>query len=93
MNAMAAAVYSIAGDGRLSRIQDIPAQVKVPRGFGIDPTGQWLIVCGQLDNKIAILKIDSATGKLSTTDQTAIVGAPICVIFGVGKTNIPGKPM
>ena len=87
------AVYSIAGDGRLSRIQDIPAQVKVPRGFGIDPTGQWLIVCDQLDNKIAILKIDSATGKLSTTDQTAIVGAPICVIFGVGKTNIPGKPM
>jgi 6-phosphogluconolactonase len=87
------AVYSIAGGGGLSRIQDMPAQVEVPRGFGIDPTGQWLIVGGQQDNKIAVLKIDSATGKLSTTDQTAAVGAPICVIFAGGNTKTPGNPM
>jgi 6-phosphogluconolactonase len=74
-------VYAIAGDGRLKWIENAPAGVKVPRGFGIDPTGRWLIAAGQQDNKIALLKIDSATGKLSATDQSAGVGAPICVIF------------
>lgn len=75
------AVYAIAVDGRLKRMQDAPAQVKVPRGFGIDPSGQWLIVAGQQDNRIVVLKIDAATGQLTPTSQSATVGAPICVIF------------
>jgi len=75
------AVFAVGADGKLTWQQDAPAQVKVPRGFGIDPTGQWLLVGGQQDNKIAVLKIDAATGKLSATDQSAIVGAPVCVIF------------
>jgi len=75
------AVFAIAADGRLKWIQDAPAQVKVPRGFGIDPSGQWLIAAGQQDNRIAILKIAAATGMLTPTGQSAAVGAPICVIF------------
>jgi 6-phosphogluconolactonase len=79
------AVYAIAADGKLTWQQDAPAQVKVPRGFSIDPTGQWLIVGGQQDNKIVVLKIDDATGKLSATDQSATVGTPVCVIFASTK--------
>jgi 6-phosphogluconolactonase len=75
------AVFTVGGDGKLTRQQDMPAQVQVPRGFGIDPTGQWLLVGGQQDNKIVVLKIDGTTGKLSATDQSATVGAPVCVIF------------
>ncbi len=75
------AVYAIDGTGKLSRIQEAPAMVKVPRGFGIDPSGRWLIVGGQADNKIVVMKIDPATGLLSLTDQTAAVGEPVCVIF------------
>jgi len=75
------AVFAVGADGKLTWQQDAPARVKVPRGFGIDPTGQWLIVGGQQDNKITVLKIDEATGKLSATDQSASVGAPVCVIF------------
>jgi len=79
------AVFAIAPDGKLTWLQDMPAQVQIPRGFAIDPTGQWLIVAGQKDNRIAVLKIDPATGKLSATDQTAAVGAPVCIIFEAGK--------
>jgi 6-phosphogluconolactonase len=79
------AVYAIAGDGRLARIQNVPAGVKVPRGFGIDPTGHWLIAGGQTDNKIVVMKIDPDTGRLSLTDQTATVGKPICVIFAADR--------
>jgi len=75
------AVYAIGADGKLTWQQDARVPVKVPRGFGIDPTGQWLIVGGQQDHKIAVLKIDGATGQLAVTDQSATVGSPICVIF------------
>ena len=76
------AVYSIAADGKLTWIETAPAQVKVPRGFGIDPTGKWLVAAGQGDDKIAVLKIDPATGKLTPNGSTAEVGAPVCILFG-----------
>ncbi len=79
------ATYAIGTDGKLTFIEAAPAQVKVPRGFAIDPSGQWLITAGQDDDKIAVLKIDPATGKLSATDQTASVGSPVCVLFAPQK--------
>lgn len=79
-------VFAIGTDGRLTWLQNAPAEVRVPRGFGMDPTGHWLIMAGQMENKLAVLKIDDVSGKLSTTDQTAIVGSPVCVIF-----EKPGK--
>ena len=75
------AVYARGADGKLTWRQHAPAGVKVPRGFGLDPTGHWLIVGGQDDNKIVVLKIDEQTGELSATDQSAAVGAPVCVVF------------
>jgi 6-phosphogluconolactonase len=75
------AVYAIAADGKLTWIETAPAQVKVPRGFGIDPTGKWLIAAGQSDDTIAVLKIDPATGKLTPNGSTATVGAPVCILF------------
>jgi 6-phosphogluconolactonase len=79
------AVYAIGADGKLTWIENAPAQVAIPRGFGIDPTGKWLITAGQNDHKIAVLKIDPASGKLTATDQTVEVGAPVCVLFATPK--------
>jgi 6-phosphogluconolactonase len=78
-------VFDIGADGKLTRRQNVPAGVKIPRGFDIDPTGQWLVVGGQSDNKITVFKISPATGELSATDQTAVVGAPVCVVFAPAK--------
>jgi 6-phosphogluconolactonase len=75
------AVYSIASDGKLTWVQDMPSPVKFPRGFGIDPSGKWLMVAGEHDNKISPLKIDQDSGKLTATDQTVEVGEPVCVLF------------
>ena len=74
-------VFAIGAAGRLTGLQNAPVPVEVPRGFGIDPMGRWIIVGGQSDNKLAVLKIDAVTGRLATTDQTAKVGSPVCVIF------------
>ncbi len=79
-------VFAVAADGKLTQVQSLLVPVVVPRGFGIDPLGQWLIAGGQTNNKIVVLKIDPTTGLLSLTDQSATVGAPICVIFTRNKS-------
>jgi len=82
-------VYAIGADGKLTWQQDALVTVKIPRGFGIDPTGRWLIVGGQKSNKIVVFKCDEATGKLSATDQSATIGEPTCVIFALTtKTSV-----
>jgi 6-phosphogluconolactonase len=76
------AVYRIGADGRLTLLENAPAGVEIPRGMGLDPSGQWIVVAGQKDNRLAALKIDPATGKLSAPVHTAEVPAPVCVVFG-----------
>jgi len=74
-------VFAIADDGRLTRVETVPCGVAVPRGFSLDPTGQWLVAAGQKDNRITVLKVDGTTGRLSPTGQYASVGSPVCVLF------------
>lgn len=65
----------------LQREQVIPSPVKFPRSFALDPTGRWLIVAGQTANRIAVMKVDAATGQLAPTSAEASVGSPVCVLF------------
>ena len=51
------------------------------RGFGIDPTGRWMIVGNQSSDSVLVFAIDAKTGRLTPTGQTAEVGAPVSVVF------------
>ncbi|MDB6154390.1 MAG: 6-phosphogluconolactonase [Chthoniobacteraceae bacterium] len=75
------AVFSIGADGKLTAIEQAGTQGKTPRGFGIDPTGNWLIAGNQDSNSLVIFAIDSATGKLKPTGQKLEVGMPVSVAF------------
>ena len=75
------AVYQIAANGHLLLVEIASAGVKIPRGFGIDATGRWLVVAGQNSNDLTSLAIDSATGKLRPTDSKVHVSQPVCVVF------------
>lgn len=75
------AVFAIAGDGRLTFVEAAPAGVRIARGFALAPDGRWAVVAGQEDQRIAVLRIDPATGNLHATDQTAPVPTPVCVLF------------
>lgn len=75
------AVYSISKDGRVALVEITPAHVKIPRGVDIDPTGNWLIAAGQEDHRLVVFKIDPSSGRLTLTDQSAEVPAPVCVLF------------
>lgn len=69
------------GSGQLTLVQNVPSGGKVPRGLGIDPTGRWLFAGNQKSDKVAMFRIDEATGKLSATGTELTVGAPVDVRF------------
>ncbi|MBM3876665.1 MAG: lactonase family protein [Verrucomicrobia bacterium] len=75
------AVFAIAPDGRLTLVQNAPAEVKTPRNFNLDPTGRWLFTEGQGSDNIALFRVDTATGKLTATGTKLEVGAPVCMKF------------
>jgi 6-phosphogluconolactonase len=75
------AVFAIADDGTLSLVQNAAAEVKVPRNFALDPTGQWLFTEGQKSDDIALFRVDAATGKLTFTSKKLEIGSPVCLKF------------
>lgn len=76
------AVFSCdATTGKLTLIQNAPAEGKIPRNFCLDPSGKWMIVAHQDSNTAALLKVDQDTGKLSFTGKKIAVGGSVCVRF------------
>jgi 6-phosphogluconolactonase len=74
-------VYSIdPKDGTLKLIQRINSGGKSPRAFGVDPTGQNLLVVNQQSDNVTVFRIDQASGKL-TTGQTESMPVPASVFF------------
>ncbi len=74
-------VFVISADGHLKLIQSLPSVAQFPRSFAVDPSGRWLISAGQKGNRLAVFKIDQTTGQLTTTDQSAEIENPTCVLF------------
>ncbi|AIE86730.1 lactonase family protein [Fimbriimonas ginsengisoli] len=75
------AVYEVGEDGRLTLSEVKQAGVKVPRGFGIDPSGKWLVVAGQASNDLTALAIDPHTGRLAAGASRVRLDKPVCVLF------------
>jgi 6-phosphogluconolactonase len=67
--------------GRLTLVEHVASGGKTPRGFGIDPSGRWMLVGNQRSDSVVVFAIDPKTGRLTPTGQTAEVGAPVSVTF------------
>jgi 6-phosphogluconolactonase len=72
--------YTIGADGKLTWLEQTPTPNE-PRGFGLSPDGQWLVVGGQKDNMVQAFRVDVTTGKLTPIEQRVQVGAPVSVLF------------
>lgn len=78
-------VFSLGADGRPTLIQCAPSVAKSVRSFWIDPAEKWIVAGGEADNRLVVLKIDSASGQLSPTDQSEPATKPQCILFVAPK--------
>jgi 6-phosphogluconolactonase len=69
------------GTGKLTLIQNAPAEGRIPRNFNLDPTGRWMIVAHQDSNSAALFKVDPDAGTLTFTGRKIAVGGAVCVRF------------
>ena len=74
-------VFAIAGNGRLSVVDNVPSGGKAPRSFRIDPTGAYFLSANQNTNNIVLFRVDAKTGRLTSTGKTVEVWKPVCVQF------------
>ena len=67
--------------GTLTLIGHVSTQGRTPRGFGIDPTGRWLIAANQDTDNVVVFRINSQTGQLTPTGINVGVPTPVCITF------------
>jgi len=70
------AVFAVGADGGLSLVQRRATEGRQPREFSIDPSGRYLLVAAQGDDRIVVIARDPATGRLGKMLQTVDVAAP-----------------
>lgn len=73
-------VFQVLEEGRLKRIQSIPAKVSIPRNIGVDPDGKWLLVAGQRSGNVPVFRIRK-DGTLQDNGNEVKVANAMCVEF------------
>lgn len=68
--------FAVSADGGLKPLQRRPTEGRLPREFAIDPTGRFVLVAAQGEDRIVVIARDPASGRLGKTLQTVAVAAP-----------------
>lgn len=69
------------GTGALTRVEIVACGGERPRNFAITPDGAWLLCAHQDSNTATAFRVDTTTGRLSSTGQTVPVPKAVCVLF------------
>jgi 6-phosphogluconolactonase len=73
--------FSVAGNGHLQRVGEIPTGGDYPRVIKFDPSGRFMYSLNQRSDHIAIFAVDTASGKLRFTGTYVAVGSPSDIVF------------
>jgi 6-phosphogluconolactonase (cycloisomerase 2 family) len=73
-------VFKIAADGKLSRVfhQNV---AKIPRNFTFDPTGKFVLVASQEEDRVQVFSFDNVTGSLQDLHQDILVKSPVSLLI------------
>jgi len=80
-NSIAGFIIDPPSKGRLKLKGFTSTQGDFPRNFGIDPSGQYLLVANQRSNNIFSFRINMETGELSPTGHSIEIPQPVCIKF------------
>jgi len=76
------AVFSVDPKTReLTPVSHQAMGVKTPRGFAIEPTGQFMVVANQTAGNVIVFRINQETGELTPTETKIALTTPVCVRF------------
>ena len=80
-------VFAIQKNGRLEKVyhQQVAA---MPRNFSFDPTGKFVFVASQKENKIQVFSFDDQIGRMKDTKQDIMVKAPVCLVFTASEAEV-----
>jgi 6-phosphogluconolactonase len=70
--------------GRLTVAGRQQQSIRWPRNFAIDPRGQYLVAANRRADAVTVFRIDSDTGALTYTGQSAEVPEPTKIEFAAG---------
>lgn len=62
----------LAWDGARLTLKGTVATEKQPRGFGLDPSGRWLIATGEQSDHVAVYAVDRQSGALTPTSRVPV---------------------
>jgi len=67
--------------GTLTLIEQVSSRGLMPRSFGIDPTGAFILAANELTDSVVIFRIEQDTGRITPTRAVLKVNTPVCVTF------------
>ncbi|WP_159721177.1 lactonase family protein [Enterococcus sp. CSURQ0835] len=75
------AVFEIAADGTLKKIQTIATEGNFPRDFALDPSEQFIVCANQNSDNLTLFSRDAQTGKLTVSQKDVYAPECVCVYF------------
>ncbi len=70
-----------AANGRLTPVDYVPTQGRMPRNFAFDPSGRWILVTNHGSDNALVLGVDASTGRLTPAGPPVPVPYPFCERF------------
>jgi 6-phosphogluconolactonase (cycloisomerase 2 family) len=73
-------VFKVEKDGTLTRVfhQNV---AKIPRNFTFDPSGNFVLVASQEEDRVQVFSFDDATGSLRNLHQDILVKSPVSLLI------------
>lgn len=83
-------VFAIQKNGKLEKVYHQQVAT-MPRNFSFDPTGKFVFVASQKENRIQVFSFDDQIGRMKDTKQDIQVKAPVCLVFSAAEAEVDAE--
>jgi 6-phosphogluconolactonase (cycloisomerase 2 family) len=73
-------VFKVEADGKLTRVFH-QNDAKIPRNFTFDPSGKFVLVASQEEDRVQVFKFNNVSGTLTDSHQDILVKSPVSLLI------------